>query len=92
MDPQARDPLVAQSDLRSDERELSTSNTQRIIALSGFAVAAVVVVVLLAQQGFSVKDTFQTIQDAIASHPTSGPLIFIAAYAIAAVVLIPGTV
>lgn len=92
MDPQARDPLVAQSDLRNDQQELSPSNTQRIIALSGFAVAAVVVVVLLAQQGFSVNDTFQTIQDAIASHPTSGPLIFIAAYAIAAVVLIPGTV
>jgi hypothetical protein len=94
-----RTPLVAHAERRGDdyggdaEQQLGpvgATRTQRIIALAGLAAAAVIVIAALAQQGFSVKDTFEAIQSSVAAHPTAGPLIFIAAYAVAAVVLIPG--
>ena len=69
---------------------MAATSSQRTVAIAGLAVAAVIVVVYLSRQGFSIQQTADAIQNAVKDHPTVGPLIFIAAYAIAAVVLIPG--
>ena len=75
----------------SDEHgAMAATSSQRIVAIAGLAVTAVIVVVYLSRQGFGIQQTADAIQNAVRDHPTVGPLIFIAAYAIAAVVLIPG--
>ena len=71
---------------------MAATRSQRVIAIAGVAVAATVVVVFLSRQEFSIQQTAEAIQNAVRDHPIAGPFIFIAAYAVAAVVLIPGTV
>ena len=69
---------------------MAATRSQRTVAIAGLAVVATIVLVTLSRQGFSVQQTVEAIQNAVRDNPTAGPLIFIAAYAIAAVVLIPG--
>ena len=69
---------------------MAATRSQRIVAIAGVAVAATIVVVILSRQGFSIQQTAEAIQNAVRDHPVAGPFIFIAAYAVAAVVLIPG--
>jgi len=73
-----------------EDGAMAATRSQRIVAIAGVAVAATVVVVFLSRQGFSIQQTAEAIQTAVRDHPIAGPFIFIAAYAVAAVVLIPG--
>jgi uncharacterized membrane protein YdjX (TVP38/TMEM64 family) len=87
----AEDESVQLTDGDGDSAMAATLS-QRILAIGGLAVAAIVVIVFLGREGFDLTQTAEAIQNAIRDHPTAGPVIFIAAYAIAAVVLIPGAV
>ena len=89
--PAAAEDDSVQSADGDEQSAIAATRSQRIVAIAGLAVAAIVVTVFLSRQGFDLQQTAEAIQNAIKDHPTTGPLIFIAAYAIAAVVLIPGT-
>ena len=85
----AEDDSVQLTDGDGDSA-MAATRSQRTLAIAGLAAAAIIVTVFLSREGFNLQQTVDAIQIAVRDHPTAGPLIFVAAYAVAAVVLIPG--
>ena len=85
-----RKPLVTSKQQAQQKAEISLSDPKQK-AVAGAAALLAAAAIAYFVQGHSVRDAIQAVERTVTAAGSAGPLIFIASYAIATVVLVPAS-